>query len=88
MKFYLCRMKLFRKICCILVIMLMLLPALTSELFGQCSICTRSVQQLGERPARALNTGVLYLAAAPLMIAGFIGYRWWKSDNANPDTRI
>jgi hypothetical protein len=46
---------------------------------AQCSICTRTAQQMGERPAKALNTGILYLAAAPLAIAGFIGYRWWKS---------
>jgi len=46
---------------------------------AQCSICTRTAQQMGEKPAKALNTGILYLAAAPLAIAGFIGYRWWKS---------
>ncbi|MEO5996471.1 MAG: hypothetical protein ABIN89_07070 [Chitinophagaceae bacterium] len=46
---------------------------------AQCSICTRTAQQMGEKPARALNTGILYLAAAPLAIGGLIGYRWWKS---------
>lgn len=45
---------------------------------AQCSICTRTAQQMGEKPAKALNTGILYLAAAPLAIAGFIGYRWFK----------
>lgn len=45
---------------------------------AQCSICTRTAQQLGEKPAKALNTGILYLAAAPIMIAGVIGFRWWK----------
>ena len=47
---------------------------------AQCSICTRSAQQLGERPAKALNTGIVYLAFAPLAIFGFIGYRWWKAN--------
>ena len=47
---------------------------------AQCSICTRTAQQLGEKPAKALNTGILYLAAAPLMIAGVIGYRWWRTN--------
>jgi UPF0716 family protein affecting phage T7 exclusion len=46
---------------------------------AQCSICTRTAQQMGEKPAKALNTGIIYLAAAPLLIFGFIGYRWWKS---------
>jgi hypothetical protein len=30
--------------------------------FSQCSICTRSVQQMGERPGKAFNAGILYLA--------------------------
>ena len=47
---------------------------------AQCSICTRSTQQLGERPARALNRGIIYLAFTPLAIFGIIGYRWWKSE--------
>ncbi|MEJ7736199.1 MAG: hypothetical protein WKF97_02130 [Chitinophagaceae bacterium] len=53
------------------------------SLNAQCSICARTTQQLGEKPARALNTGILYLAAAPVLIAGFIGYRWWKSNGGS-----
>ena len=37
---------------------------------------------MGERPAKALNAGIIYLAAAPLLIFGYIGYRWWKSKEA------
>lgn len=48
---------------------------------AQCSICTRTAQQLGERPAKALNKGILYLAFTPLAIFGFIGYRWWKDNS-------
>ncbi len=48
---------------------------------AQCSICTRTAQQLGERPAKALNKGIIYLAVTPLAIFGVIGYRWWKSEN-------
>lgn len=47
--------------------------------FSQCSICTKSAQQLGEGPAKALNAGIIYLAAMPFLIFGYIGYRWWKS---------
>jgi hypothetical protein len=50
-----------------------------TDVSAQCSICTRTSQQLGEKPAKALNTGILYLGATPLLIAGLIGYRWWKS---------
>jgi hypothetical protein len=45
---------------------------------AQCSICTKTAQQLGEKPAKALNGGILYLAAFPITIASIIGYRWWK----------
>jgi hypothetical protein len=48
---------------------------------AQCSICTRTAQQLGEKPAENLNAGILYLAAAPLTICGILGYRWWKKNN-------
>ncbi len=48
---------------------------------AQCSICTKTAQQMGERPAKALNGGILYLAAMPFAIFGFIGYRWWKSNH-------
>jgi hypothetical protein len=47
---------------------------------AQCSICTRTAQQLGEKPALALNKGILYLALTPLAIGGIIGFRWWKSN--------
>jgi len=51
--------------------------------FGQCSICTKTAQQLGEKPAKGMNTGILYLAATPFLIAGFVFYRWRKSNQAN-----
>jgi hypothetical protein len=47
---------------------------------AQCSICSRTAQQLGERPAKALNKGIVYLAFTPLAIFGVLGYRWWKSE--------
>jgi hypothetical protein len=46
---------------------------------GQCSICTKTAQQLGEKPAKGMNSGILYLAFAPFAIVGYIGYRWWRN---------
>jgi hypothetical protein len=54
------------------------------DLSAQCSICTRTAQQLGEKPAKALNAGILYLAFMPLTLISFIGYRWWKSNHETP----
>ncbi len=48
---------------------------------AQCSICTKTAQQLGEKHARGLNMGILYLAFAPFAIVGYIGYRWWKQNH-------
>jgi hypothetical protein len=48
---------------------------------AQCSICTKTASQLGEDAGRGLNGGILYLAAAPLLIVGFIGYRWWRNNS-------
>ena len=45
---------------------------------AQCSICTKTAAQLGEKPAKGLNAGILYLAFTPLAIVGFIGWRWFK----------
>lgn len=65
-----------------ILIFLLLLSVPAVPLRAQCSICTRTAQQLGERPARALNKGIIYLAVTPLAIFGIIGYRWWKSEKS------
>ena len=35
---------------------------------------------MGEKPAKGLNQGILYLMFAPFAIVGVVGYRWWKSN--------
>ena len=47
---------------------------------AQCSICTKTASQLGDGPASAMNSAILYLAAAPFAIMGYIGWRWWKNE--------
>lgn len=66
---------------CVLVlffISLFVTAAITSQ--AQCSICTKTTQQLGEKPAEGMNSGILYLAFTPFAIVGYIGYRWWKNN--------
>ena len=48
---------------------------------AQCSICTKTAQQLGEKPAKGMNSGIIYLAFAPFAIVGFVAYRWWKNNH-------
>jgi hypothetical protein len=49
---------------------------------AQCSICTKTASQLGDGPASALNSAILYMAFAPFAIMGYIGWRWWKNEKA------
>lgn len=70
------RKKVFSLISCLL------LSAWGTTLWAQCSICTKTASQLGEGPASALNSAIIYLAAAPFMVMGYIGYRWWKNEKA------
>jgi hypothetical protein len=65
-----------RKIIVFLASLLLIASLSTS---AQCSMCTKTAQQLGEKPAQGLNSGILYLMLAPFTIVGFVGYRWWKS---------
>ena len=58
---------------------LVFLPGITA---AQCSLCTKTAQQLGEKPAQGLNSGILYLMIMPFAIVGFIGFRWWKNNKA------
>ena len=62
------------------ILLFVVLMAGVTPVRAQCSICTRTAQQLGERPAKALNRGIIMLAFTPLAIFGVIGYRWWKSE--------
>ncbi len=52
---------------------------------AQCSVCTKTTSQLGEKPAKGMNQGILYLMMAPFAIVGVIGYRWWKNNKDSTD---
>ena len=54
-----------------------LMPLLS---IAQCSMCTKTAQQLGEKPAQGLNSGILYLMLTPFAVMGVIAYRWWKNE--------
>jgi hypothetical protein len=53
---------------------------ISHSLGAQCSICTKTAQQLGEKPAAGLNSGIMYLAFFPFAIVGYIGYKWWQKN--------
>ncbi len=62
----------------VMILLAGMLLSISVDVAAQCSICTKTASQLGEKPAKALNGAIVYLAAAPILIMSFIGYRWWK----------
>ncbi len=66
---------------CFTIISIVILLLLTQTIVeAQCAMCTKTAQQLGEKPAQGLNSGILYLMITPFAIVGFIGYRFWKNN--------
>jgi hypothetical protein len=59
---------------------ILLLQAYTANLFAQCAICTKTASQMGEDAGRGFNGGVLYLAAMPFAIMGYIALKWWRNE--------
>ncbi|MEO8720659.1 MAG: hypothetical protein ABI297_01245 [Ginsengibacter sp.] len=47
---------------------------------AQCSICSKTVSQMGTKPAEGFNTGILYLMVIPYLAIGFFGYKWWQNE--------
>lgn len=71
------------KKCGLILLFFIYYSLLTIDSSAQCSICTKTAQQLGEKPAKGMNSGILYLAFAPFAIVGFVAYRWVKN-HRNP----
>ncbi len=71
-----------KKITIILSLAFIFLLSSINTVNGQCSLCTKTAQQLGEKPAQGMNSGILYLMIMPFAIVGFIGFRWYKNNKA------
>lgn len=42
---------------------------------AQCSICTKTASQIGEKAGKGLNLGIIYLMLTPFTVAGIIAYK-------------
>jgi len=70
-----------KKIVAILILSaVFFLTAGTSQSKAQCSICAKTAQQLGDKPAKGFNSGIVYLMLTPFAIVGFVGYKWWQNN--------
>lgn len=72
-----------QKFFAIAFILVILFALVSIDSQAQCSICTRTAQQLGEKPARGLNAGIIYLAFTPLLLIGFIAFKWWRKNSSD-----
>jgi hypothetical protein len=62
------------------LLLIIFINSLQLTSWAQCAICTKTASQLGEEAGRGFNAGILYLAAMPFGIMGYVAYRWWKSE--------
>ncbi len=59
--------------------LLLVLLLISVDAAAQCSMCTKTAAQLGEKPAKGMNSGIVYLMLTPFIIVGYIGVRWWRN---------
>lgn len=69
-----------RKILFIAFLLVLMMPAISNA--QGCAICSKTAAGLGEKSAKGLNSGIIYLALFPLTIIGTIGILWWKNNKA------
>jgi hypothetical protein len=60
--------------------LLILSQLLLATAMAQCSICTKTAGQIGQEAGKGFNAGIIYLAAMPFAIAGFIAFKWWQKE--------
>lgn len=56
----------------------------STGVFAQCSICSKTVMQMGTKPAEGFNSGIIYLMIVPYIAIGIVGYKWWKNNDVKP----
>jgi hypothetical protein len=64
-----------KRISFLLLSQLMVLGAM-----AQCSICTKTAAQIGQEAGKGFNAGIIYLAAMPFAIVGYVAIKWWKQE--------
>ena len=60
--------------------LLILSQLLVASAMAQCSICTKTAGQIGQEAGKGFNAGILYLAAMPFAIAGYIAFKWREKE--------
>ena len=72
----------------LIVLLVLLILPFGMDLLAQCPMCRMAAESNldnGGTEGRGLNTGILYLFSMPYLIAGVIGFIWWKNKIKNVD---
>lgn len=65
-------------------LLLLLSAGLAEKALAQgCSLCSRTVEGMGNESAAGLNNGIIYLAAIPLVFIGTVGYIWYRKNKGS-----
>ncbi len=70
-----------RKTLVLIVLSLLLIVLFGTELSAQCPMCRISAESNlsnGGTAGQGLNAGILYLFATPYLVAGIIGFIWYR----------
>ncbi|SOD20460.1 hypothetical protein [Pedobacter xixiisoli] len=65
-----------------ILLFIFVMIAAQPEAKAQCAMCTANAEmgvKNGNTQTKGLNTGVLYLLAAPFLLAGVVGMVWYTS---------
>lgn len=68
----------------LVLFMFLFVVAGTSEVSAQCAMCTLNADnstQNGNTEGNGLNSGILYLLAAPYIAVAAVGFIWYKKYN-------
>jgi hypothetical protein len=58
----------------------------SSDLWAQgCVICTNTASNLDQDSAKGLNSGIIYLAALPLLFIGTVGFIWYRRNKSTEE---
>lgn len=65
------------------LILLVFCLLITSGVWAQgCVICTNTASNLDQDSAKGLNSGIVYLAALPLLFIGTVGFIWYRRNKS------
>ena len=71
---------------CFFLFLFSLAICFSANVNAQCAMCTKTAQQLGEKPAQGMNAGILYLMAVPYIMVG-AGFYFFYSKIKKKETK-